>query len=77
MDNKELQFPEIPVQKSTTDDLKNRIGLQKKKNSIRKELHERGILPKVLTMTMTTMIILVKLSIRNYLQNYSVSMELS
>ena len=46
MDNKELQFPEIPVQKTTTEDLKKRIGLQKKKNAIRKELHERGILPK-------------------------------
>ncbi len=46
MDNKELQFPELPIQKPTVDDLKKRIGLQKKKNAIRKELNERGILPK-------------------------------
>lgn len=46
MDNKELQFPELPIQKPTAEDLKKRIGLQKKKNAIRKELHERGILPK-------------------------------
>lgn len=45
MDNKNLTFPEIPV-KETKIDYKNIISLQKKKNAVRKELHERGILPK-------------------------------
>ena len=45
MDNQELKFPDIPV-KEVKVDPKNIISLQKKKNKIRKELHERGILPK-------------------------------
>lgn len=45
MDNQELKFPDIPV-KEVKVDSKNIISLQKKKNKIRKELHERGILPK-------------------------------
>ena len=43
--DKDLQFPEIPVKEEKVN-YKNIISLQKKKNAIRKELHERGILPK-------------------------------
>lgn len=45
MNNKDLQFPEIPVKEEKVN-YESIISLQKKKNSIRKELHERGILPK-------------------------------
>ena len=43
--DKEAQFPEIPIKEEKVN-YKNIISLQKKKNAIRKELHERGILPK-------------------------------
>ena len=43
--DKDLQFPEKPVKEEKVN-YKNIISLQKKKNAIRKELHERGILPK-------------------------------
>ena len=43
--DKTPQFPEIPVKEEKVN-YENIISLQKKKNAVRKELHERGILPK-------------------------------
>lgn len=43
--DKTPQFPEIPVKEEKVN-YKDIISLQKKKNEVRKELHERGILPK-------------------------------
>ncbi len=46
MENNELQFPELPESSLKKEDMGFNSKLQKKKNELRKDLSEKGILPK-------------------------------